>query len=139
MPGTGRGARRDGLGPFWGARYTRTWFTTLAGVPVLSAVYFSVLGGTPAWVVLVPVLILVVAAIWAVPLAVVGTDGIRLVLTSRTVAWSDVASVLEPRPGDETVRLELTGGRVLRVPGVPPRAAPSLRAQLLAARRRPGR
>lgn len=121
------GGRDSGLGPYWGARYTRTWFTTLAGLPVLCGIYFSVLGGTRAWVVLVPLLVVVVAAIWAVPLAVVGTGGIRLVPARRVVAWTDVASVLEPEPGDEAVRLELVDGRILRVPGVSPSAAPALR------------
>jgi hypothetical protein len=118
----------EGLGPYWGARYTRTWFTTLAGLPVLWGIYFSVLGGTQAWVVLVPLLVVVVAVIWAVPLAVVGGEGVRLLPTGRFVPWSEVASVLEPGPGDESVRLELAGGRVLRVPGVPPGAAPVLRS-----------
>lgn len=128
MSGMGRDGRRDGLGAYWGARYSRTWFTTLAGLPLLTGIFFSVLGGTGAWLVLVPLLVVVVAVIWAVPLAVVGADGIRLVLSGRSVPWSRVASVLEPRPGDESVRLELTDGRVLRVPGVPPEAASTLRA-----------
>lgn len=33
MAGTGEAGGSDGLGRFWGARYTRTWFTTLAGLP----------------------------------------------------------------------------------------------------------
>lgn len=115
-------------GRYRGGRYTRTWFTTLAGLPVLSAIFFSVLGGTRAWVVLVPLLAVVVVAIWAVPLAVVDTTGVRLVLGRRSVRWADVASVLDPRPGDESVRLRLVDGRVLRVAGVPPAAAPALRA-----------
>ena len=128
MVSDGRAGREPGVGPYWNARYTRTWFTVLAGTPVLSAVYFSVLGGTGAWIVLVPLVVVVVTAIWAVPLAVVGTDGVRFVMGRRFVRWTDVAAVIEPRPGDESVRLELTDGRLLRLPGVPPRAAPALRA-----------
>lgn len=122
------GERERGLGAFRGARYSRTWFTTLAALPLLAGSYFSVLGGTRAWTVLLALLLVAVVVIWAVPLAVVGTEGVRLVLTGRSVVWRDVAAVLEPRPGDESVRLELTDGRVLRVPGVPPRAASALRA-----------
>ncbi|MDT7711124.1 MAG: hypothetical protein QOG20_6731 [Pseudonocardiales bacterium] len=122
-----RGAGRA-LGPFWGARYTRTWVTTLAELPVLSGIYFSILGGTTAWVVLVPLAVVIAAVLWLVPLSVVTTEGIRLVLERRVVPWWYIASVLEPRPGDEEVRLELRDGRILRVPGVPPRTVPELRA-----------
>ncbi len=128
MSGSTGAGRESGTGWYRGGRYTRTWFTTLAGLPVLSGVFFSVLGGTRAWIVLVPLLVVIVVVIWAVPLAVVDAGGIRLVMGRRSVRWSDVASVLEPAPGDESVQLELTDGRVLRVPGVPPGAAPALRA-----------
>ena len=120
--------RESGTGWYWGGRYTRTWFTTRAGLPVLVGIFFSVLGGTRAWVVLVPLLVVVVVVVWAVPLAVVDAGGVRLVMGRRAVRWADVASVLAPEPGDESVRLELTDGRVLRVPGVPPDAGPALRA-----------
>lgn len=73
------------------------------------------------------VLVVVVAAIWAVPLAVVGNEGVRLVLQRRSVAWTDVRAVLEPRPGDEAVRLQLADGEILPVAGVPPQAALALR------------
>jgi hypothetical protein len=95
---------------------------------VLSGIYFSILGGTTAWVVLVPLAVVIAAVLWLVPLSVVTTEGIRLVLERRVVPWWYIASVLEPRPGDEEVRLELRDGRILRVPGVPPRTVPGLRA-----------
>jgi hypothetical protein len=117
-----------GLGLYWGARYTRSWFTTLAGMPLLSGIYFSVIEGTGTWVVLVSLLVVVVAVLWLVPLAAVGLTGIRLVSARRLVHWTEVASVLEPGADDEAVRLELTGGRVMRVPGVPPSAARALRS-----------
>lgn len=124
---TGGAGRHYGIGTYRGAVYTRSWITTLGGLPLLFAAYFSVLEGTDAWVVVMPLLMVVVVAIWAVPLAVVGNDGIRLVLQRRSVAWADVAAVLEPRAGDETVRLALTDGQILPVPGVPPQAALALR------------
>jgi hypothetical protein len=120
-------AAPDGTGPYWGARYTRTWFTTLAGLPLLAGIFFAVLGGSDAWIVLAPLALVIAAVIWLVPLSVVSTAGIRLVLQRQVVAWSDVAAVLDPRAGDEEVRVELVDGRITAVPGVPPRAAPALR------------
>jgi hypothetical protein len=120
-------ASPDGSGPYWGARYTRTWFTTLAGLPLLAGIFFAVLGGSDAWIVLVPLAVVIVAGIWLVPLSVVSAGGIRLVLGREVVAWSDVAVVLDPRAGDEEVRIELADGRITAVPGVPPRAVPALR------------
>jgi hypothetical protein len=117
-----------GLGPYWGAHYSRSWFTTLAGMPLLAGIYFSVIVGTRTWVVLVLLLVVLLAVVWLVPLAVVGHAGVRLVPARRLVQWTEVASVLEPGADDEAVRLELTGGRVLPVPGVPPSAAPALRS-----------
>jgi hypothetical protein len=117
----------DGSGPYWGARYTRTWFTTLAELPLLCGIFFAVLGGSDAWIVLAPLAVVIAAALWAVPLSVVSTGGIRLVLQRETVAWPAVAAVLDPRAGDEEVRVELVDGRVIAVPGVPPRAVPALR------------
>jgi hypothetical protein len=121
-------ASPDGTGPYWGARYTRTWFTTLAGLPLLCAIFFAVLGGSDAWIVLVPLGVVIVAVIWSVPLSVVSTGGIRLVLRREVVAWPDVAAVLDPRTGDEEVRIELVDGRVRAVPGVPPRITAALRS-----------
>lgn len=115
---------------YWGARYSRTWFTMLAALPLLSGVYFSVLGGTRAWIVLAPLTVVVVAAIWLVPQAVVGDDGVRLVLRGRLVRWPEIETVLDPEPGDEDLRVTVAGGRVLRLDGVPPRAAPEIRARL---------
>lgn len=115
---------------YWGARYSRTWITTLAAVPLLSGVYFSVLGGTGAWVVLVPLTAVVVAATWLVPQAVVGERGVRLVLRRRFVRWPEIETVLDPEPGDEDLRVTVRGGGVLRLDGVPPRAAGEIRARL---------
>ncbi len=117
----------DGSGPYWGARYTRTWFTTLAGIPLLSGIFFAVLGGSDAWIVLAGLAVVITLVLWLVPLSVVSSGGIRLVLQREVVAWADVASVLDPRVGDEEVRIELVDGHVLAVPGVPPRAVPALR------------
>jgi hypothetical protein len=113
---------------FWGARYSRTWFTTLAALPLLSGIFFSVLGGTRAWIVLLPLTVLVVGLIWLVPQAVVGDAGVRLVLRGRLVRWSDIETVLDPGPGDEDLRVEVAGRRVLRLDGVPPSAAADIRA-----------
>ena len=124
--GAARGPGK-GLGPFWGARYSRSWITMLVGVPLLSGIYFSILGGTSAWILLVPLTAVIVGSLWAVPLSIVSAEGIRLVLRGDVVPWSQVASVLDPRPGDEEVRIELTNGRILTVPGVPPNAAAALR------------
>lgn len=115
---------------FWGARYSRVWFTTLSGVLLLSGVYFSVLGGTRSWIVLVPLTVVVVSVIWAVPQAVVGDEGVRLVVRGRLVRWSEIESVLDPEPGDESVRVLGSDGRVRRLDGVPLRAAPQIRAAL---------
>jgi hypothetical protein len=127
-------ASSDGTGAYRGARYTRTWFTLLAEVPVLSGIYFAVLLGSDAWVVLAPIAVVIAAALWLVPLSVVSTDGVRLVLGRETVAWRDIAAVLDPRTGDEEARVELAGGRVLALPGVPPEAVPDLRRLWNAAR-----
>lgn len=99
----------------------------LAGVPLLSGIYFSILGGTSAWVILVPLTTVIVGILWLVPLSIVSADGIRFVLRREVIPWSQVASIPEPRPGDEEVRLELVNGRIVRVPGVPPSTAPALR------------
>ena len=120
-------ASPDGTGAYRGARYTRTWFTTLTGIPLLCGIYFAVLGGSDAWVVLAVLAVVIAAAIWSVPLSVVSPQGVRLVLARETVAWSDVAAVLDPRTGDEEARIELVGGHVMALPGVPPRAVPALR------------
>jgi hypothetical protein len=122
------------MGSYRGARYSRTWLTTLALLPVLSGVYFAVLGGSSAWIVLVPLAVVIVAVVWSVPLSIVGPDGIRLVLLGRTVRWTDITAVLDPRPGDEEVRVQIDGDHLVRLPGVPPEAAPTIRA-LHAARR----
>ena len=121
-------ASLDGTGSYWGARYTRTWFTTLAGLPLLAGIFFAVLGGSDAWVVLAPLAVVIVAVLWLVPLSVVSTGGIRLVLQREVVAWSDIAAVLDPRAGDEELRIELVDGRIIAVPGVPPRAVPAFRS-----------
>ena len=113
---------------FWGARYTRTWFTTLAGLPLFLGVCFSVLQGTRAWIVLVPLTVVVVAAIWLVPQAVVDDRGVRLVLRGRLVRWSEIEAVLDPGPGDEDLLAEVADGRLLRLDGVPPGAAERVRA-----------
>ncbi len=113
---------------FWGARYSRTWFTTLAALPLLIGVYFSVLGGTRAWIVLAPLTVVVVGLIWLVPQAVVGDRGVRLVLRGRLVRWSEIETVLDPGPGDKDLLVEMAGGRVLRLDGVPPSAAEEVRA-----------
>lgn len=115
------------LGTFWGARYSRSWITMLAGVPLLSGIYFSILGGTSAWIVLAPLTLVIVGILWLVPQSIVSTHGIRFVLRGDAVPWSRVDSILEPRPGDEEVRMELVDGRIVRVPGVPPDLAPALR------------
>lgn len=127
-PTAGPWRAEPGMGPFWGARYSRTWFTMLASLPLLCGVFFSVLGGTGAWVVLLPLAVVIVAVVWLVPLSVVGAKGIRLVLRGQLVWWADIESVLDPRPGDEEVRVEMDGGRVLRLPGIPPRSASAIRA-----------
>lgn len=112
---------------FWGARYTRSWITMLVAIPLLSGIYFSVLGGTSAWIALVPLTVVIVGALWSVPLSIASPEGIRVVLRAEVVPWTLVASVLDPRPGDEEVRMELTNGRILAVPGAPPSAVPTLR------------
>lgn len=123
------GRKGTGSEIFWGARYTRSWFTLLAGAPLLFGIYMSILQDTSAWLVLAPLTVVILGVLWLVPLAVVSDEGIRMVLRGTTVPWSGVAAVLDPRPGDEVVRLELTDGRVVRVPGVPPGAVPALRAR----------
>ena len=122
---------RKGTGSdiFWGARYTRSWFTLLAGMPLLFGIYVSILDGTSGWLLLAPLTVVIIGALWLIPLAVVSDEGIRMVLRGTTVPWSGVAAVLDPRLGDEVVRLELTDGRVVRVPGVRPGAVPALRAR----------
>lgn len=127
---------RTGLGPFWGARYSRSWVTMLAGVPLLSGIYFSILGGTSAWIVLVPLTAVIVGIVWLVPQSIVSAEGIRFVLHGEVIPWSQVASIRDPRPGDEEVRMELVNGRIRRVPGVPAGMAPALR-ELHTATRRP--
>jgi hypothetical protein len=102
--------------------------TTLTGMPLLSLITFSILGGDGAWVVLVPLTLLIFGALWLIPLSVITSDGIRIVLRGTFVPWSEVAQVLDPRPGDEQARMELTDGRILRLPGVSPAAVPALRA-----------
>lgn len=79
------------------------------------------------WVALVPVTVLVIGALWLVPLAVTTSSGIRLVFKRVFVAWSDVEWVLDPRVGDEEARVQLTDGHVLTVAGVSPRNVPALR------------
>lgn len=113
---------------FWGARYSRTWFTTLTALPLLIGVCFSVLSGTRAWLVLVPLTVVVVGLIWLVPQASVGDQGIRLVLRGQLVRWSEIETVLDPAPGDENLRVEVAEGRVIRLDGVPPSAAADVRA-----------
>ena len=61
-----------------------------------------------------------------VPLSIVSAEGIRFVLRGEVVP-SQVASVLDPRPGDEEVRIALTNGRIVTVPGAPPIVVPTLR------------
>ena len=112
---------------YWGARYTRGWFTMLVGAPLAVGIYLSILQNTSAWLVLAPITVVIIAALWLVPVAVVSDRGIRFVLSGTALPWCRVAAVLDPRPGDEVVRLELIDGRVVRVPGVPPSAAPYLR------------
>lgn len=121
--------RRRDRTTYWGARYTRSWFTLLAGMPLLFGIYVSILDGTSGWLLLAPLTVVIIGALWLIPLAVVSAEGVRMVLRGTTVPWSGVAAVLDPRPGDEVVRLELTDGRVVRVPGVPPAAVPALRAR----------
>ena len=116
------------LGAYRGATYTRTWFSVLAGLPPLVGAYFSILGGTSAWLVLVPLAAVVVGVLWLVPQSVVSESGIRWVLRRESVPWSGIARVLDPRPGDEEARVELADGRVRAVSGVPPRHVPDLRA-----------
>jgi hypothetical protein len=119
---------------FWGARYSRTWFTTLAALPLLIGVCFSVLGGTRAWIVLAPLTVVVVAVIWLVPQAVVGDRGVRLVLRGQLVRWPEIETVLDPGSGDQDLRVEMADGRVLRLDGVPPSAAEEVRALHMAHR-----
>jgi hypothetical protein len=115
------------LGPFWGARYTRSWITLLAGTPLLSGIYLSIVAGTSGWIVLVPLTVVVVGILWLVPQSIVSAEGIRFVLRGDVVPWSQVTAILEPRTGDEEVRMELVNGRVVTAPGVPPGTAPALR------------
>jgi hypothetical protein len=118
---------RRGLGPFWGARYSRSWITMLAGVPLLSGIYFSILGGSSAWILLVPLTAVIVGIVWLVPQSIVSAKGIRLVLHGDVIPWSEVAAIRDPRPGDEEVRMDMVNGRIRRVPGVPAGMAPALR------------
>ncbi len=119
--------REQGLGSYRGATYSRTWLTMLTGMTLAWLVMFSIAGGNLVWVALIPVTVAVLGALWLVPLTVITTEGIRLVFKRVVVSWSDVEWVLDPRPGDEEARLQLTDGHVLTVPGVPPRAVPALR------------
>jgi hypothetical protein len=132
--GTPEQARGQGLGRYRGAVYTRTWLTTLTLMSMVFLIGASILDGTLEWVVLTPLTIAAVAALWLVPLTVVTAEGVRLVLRREFVAWTEVAQVLPPRPGDEEVRLELVDGRALGLPGVPPQAAPALSQVWAAAR-----
>ena len=118
---------------FWGARYSRTWFTTLAALPLLVA-SCSTPPDTRAWIVLAPLTIVVVAVIWLVPQAVVGDRGVRLVLRGQLVRWSEIETVLDPGSGDQDLRVEMADGRVLRLDGVPPRASEEVRALHMAHR-----
>jgi hypothetical protein len=125
----------QGTGWYRGAVYSRTWLTTLIGIPLLGAIGLTVVAGTGEWVVLVPLTLLVGGALWLTPLSVITPEGIRLVLQGTFVPWAAVEWVLDPRPGDEEARVELTGGSILVLPGVPPGAVPTLRSLL--ARGRP--
>ncbi|MBO4236151.1 hypothetical protein [Pseudonocardia alni] len=113
---------------YWGARYTRSWLTMLVGTPLSVGIYLQVLQNTSAWAVLAPLTVVIIGPRWLVPPAVVSDKGIRLVLPGTVVPWGRVAAVLDPRAGDEVVRLKLTEGRTVRVPGVPPATASYLRA-----------
>ncbi len=117
----------QGLGRYRGARYSRTWLTMLVGMTLAWLFLFSIAAGNAVWIALIPVTIVVLGALWLVPLTVITTDGIRLVFKRVVVPWSDVEWVLDPRAGDEEARLQLTDGHILTVPGVPPRAVPALR------------
>lgn len=99
----------------------------LAGMSLTWLVFFSIAAGNHAWMVLIPLTVLVIAALWIVPLSVITADGIRLVFQRGFVAWSDVEWVLDPRPGDEQARLQLADGHTVTLPGVAPTAVPALR------------
>lgn len=121
---------RQALGWYRGARYSRTWLTMLIGMTLAWLIMFALASGSAAWMVLLPITVVVIAPLWLVPLSVITPDGIQLVLKRRWIPWADVDSVCEPRPGDEEVRLILIDAHSVLLPGVPPRAVPALRAYL---------
>ena len=99
----------------------------LIGMALAWLVMFSIAGGTSAWMVVVPLSVLIIGALWVVPLTVITAEGIRLVFKRVLVPWSDVQWVLDPRAGDEEARLQLADDHILTLPGVSPRAVPALR------------
>lgn len=121
---------QQALGRYRGAVYSRTWLTMLTGMTLAWFFFFSFAAGNTVWIALIPVTVAVIGPLWLVPLSVVSTEGIRLVLKRIWIPWSEVDSICDPRPGDEEVRLILIDAHSLTVPGVAPRAVPSLRALL---------
>jgi len=62
--------------------------------------------------------------------SVLSPQGVRLVLRRRWIPWSDVAEVLDPRPGDTELRVRTHDGSALTVKGAPATVAVDLRAAL---------
>lgn len=129
MTGDGQGWKH-GLGSYRGATYSRTWLTMLTAMPLAWLILFSVVAGNSAWIALIPVSVVLIAPLWLVPLSVVRADGVRLVLKRIWIPWSEVDSISDPRPGDDELRVILVDAHSVVLRGVPPKAAPSLRALL---------
>lgn len=119
--------REQGVGWYRGARYSRTWLTMLIGMWLAWLVMFSIAGGSAAWIAVIPLTVLIMGALWVVPLTIVTTEGIRLVFQRIVVPWSQVQWVLDPRLGDQEARVQLSDDHTLTLPGVSPRSVPALR------------
>lgn len=128
----------DALGAYRGGTYTRSylvmfWLMGVVGVGLDAVLrsHWSVAGVVVLGVVgLMGVVLLV-----GVAQSVLTRDGLRLVLTRRTLRWVDVAEVLEPEAGDTEVRLRTWDGTVVTAKGVPVQVRGGVRALVEAARR----
>lgn len=128
----------DVLGAYRGGTYTRSylvmfWLMGVSGVG-LDAVLRShwTIGGV---VVLGVVGAMGVVVLVGVAQSVLSREGVQLVLRRRTVAWVDVAEVLEPEAGDTELRLRTWDGTVVTAKGVPVRVRAGVQALVAASRR----
>lgn len=118
-------------GPYRGGTYTRAYLTMfwLIGATALGLQLWVGARWT-ALAVLVILAAMGTTVLVGTAQTVLSPEGVRLVLLRRWVPWSDVAEVLDPRPGDAELRLCLRDGTVLTAKGVPPSVGPALRTVL---------